>query len=208
MNLISSHRNRPSAMRRFILIGIFLILSGCGSSPGKSTNYYMLDFNAAPETVAKQTQYDYIKIDIPYISSTHTTESILYSDGQYKQDAYSQSEWMVALPALLQNWLIQSLDHMQLYKGVMRAATRANIPLILETDIVRFEHVVYENAVVVTLRISILDYTTRSIIKQKTFQYKQTVAQQSAVGAVTAFNGVLEQFNVDLFRWLSKNTAQ
>lgn len=206
MKLNSNARIKQRTLSILLITAFLLLQVACASQPGKSKNYYRLDFKAAPDTHSPAVKYDFIKVDTPHLASTHTTESILYSEAPYKQDAYSNSEWMVALPTLMQNWLLQSLEHMNLFKGVMRSSTRATAPLMLETDIIQFEHIVYESSVLVEIRVSLLDYETRKVVNQKSFRYRKTIDKQTAADAVAAFNALLVDFNRDLYQWLDNDT--
>lgn len=192
----------------FILILVLLI--GC-TPPIKnntSINYYTLQshsFENGSEYQANNPIYGFVKVDLPHISTKHMTESIVYSDKPFEKNTYSQSEWKEPLPILFQEWMVQSIDEMNLFKGVMRLASRANVHLVLETDIVKFEHIVYKNEVNVALKVILIKYNKREILKQKLFKYRQKVENASAHAAVISFNEVLKQFDKDLYIWLSHN---
>jgi len=91
---------------------------------------------------------------------------------------------------------------MHLFIGVIRVASRANVPLMLETDIVKFEHLTYKNTIDVSLRVILMQYKQRKIIKQKLFNYQIKVHSSSAETAVSSFNTALIKFDQDLFEWL------
>ncbi|MCP3851996.1 MAG: hypothetical protein GY694_17430 [Gammaproteobacteria bacterium] len=185
-----------------LLIGLFLI-SACTPSIKKIDphKYYTLYFQDS-ENKAATPIYDFVKVDLPHAPTNHMTTSILYSENLFQRNSYSQSKWKEPLPTMLQEWLVQSINNMNLFSGVIRVASRANVPLMLETDIVKFEHATYNNEVNVSLRVILIQYAKRKVIKQRLFNYKIKVDQASAESAVHAFNIALQQFNNELYLWL------
>ncbi len=192
-------------MKQLSLLLLLLLSTACTPpvQQVKPYTYYTLDLQRFTNK-AGTTAYDYVKIDLPHISSKHLSENIIYTSKPFEQNSYLQSKWKEPLTIMLQKWLVQSIDDMKLFKGVIRAASRAKVALILESDIVRFEHVLYRNEVDITIRVILIDYKLRNIIKQKRFNYKVKVAQASAKSAVESFNQALEQFNVELYKWLNE----
>jgi ABC-type uncharacterized transport system auxiliary subunit len=182
-----------------------LLLSSCGSlmSQREPISYYRLSHGDIDRSLtAEAPAYDFVKVDLPHLTTTHAADAILYSAALYQQDAYSKSQWSVALPTMLQGWLIETLSSTGLFKGVIRSASRAHASHLIETDIIRFEHVVYQSKAAIALRISLLDLKHRRLIKQKVFRYQLPLDEQSAGSAVRAFNRLMLQFNRDLFLWL------
>ena len=193
-------------IKTFIVFIVIFLLAGCTPSINKNTvEYYTLHSNTFGNGSVHSTEkpiYDFVKIDLPHISTRHTTKSIVYSEKPFKKNSYLKSEWKDPLPILLQEWLVQSINEMNLFKGVIRVSSRANVPLMLETDIVQFEHLSYKDEVNVAIRIILLQYDNRKILRQKLFSYRKKVTNPSAHDAVVSFNTVLNQFNEDLFLWL------
>ncbi|MCU7836317.1 MAG: membrane integrity-associated transporter subunit PqiC [gamma proteobacterium symbiont of Taylorina sp.] len=191
-----------------ILCCMTIYLAGCLPAVNHvpSYEYYTLSFqNGDNPLLLKNNKpaYGFVKVDLPHISSKHMTKAIIYSENSLQKNAYSQSEWKEPLPIMLQEWMVQSIEQTGLFEGVIRTASRANVPLLLETDIVKFEHVLYENMIHMALRVILIRYDKRKIIKQKLFSYKIPVEKVSASGAVRAFNRALIQFNSDLYQWLN-----
>jgi ABC-type uncharacterized transport system auxiliary subunit len=200
MTLLSRKLSRKWQIRGIILILLFII--GCASnSNNKTIQGYALQFVSNEHPILK-VDYDFIKVDIPNFSSKHNTESIIYTNNAFELDRYSQSEWIDPLPLLLQEWFLQSFENSHLFKGVMRATSRAKVSLFLESDIIKFQHNVKNNVVEVSLRLTLLDYKSRKIVKHKIFNYQQSVAHSSAKDAVIAFNEVLIQLDKDIYSWL------
>jgi len=192
------------------ILFISIYLSGCLPSVNQvpSLEYYSLSYQADNNSLSAKNNspvYGFVKVDLPHISSKHMTEAIIYSENSLQKNAYSQSEWKEPLPIMLQEWMVQSIEQTGLFQGVIRTASRANVPLMLETDIVRFEHILYENQIQMTLRVILIQYDKRQILKQKLFSYKVPVEKASAGGAVQSFNKALTQFNLDLYHWLNQS---
>ncbi|MCW8929720.1 MAG: ABC-type transport auxiliary lipoprotein family protein [Gammaproteobacteria bacterium] len=189
-----------------VLLLILIFIAACTPSVNKVDphKYYTLSFSNSDNRVIKPI-YDFVKIDLPHISTKHMTKSIVYSEKPFQKNSYSQSQWKEPLPIMLQEWLVQSINNMNLFKGVIRVESRANVPMMLETDIVKFEHIIYKDEVNISLRVILIQYKKREIIKQKLFNYRVKVKQATAESAVLSFNEAIKQFNNDLFFWLEKN---
>ncbi len=193
--------------RYFIIISLLISTIACTPSINqvKPQTFYSLPFQIdhnIPTSHTKVTNYDFIKIDLPHISSNSMQQNIIYANQPFEKNSYSQSKWKESLASMIQQWLVQSIDQTGLFKGVIRVNSRARVPLILETDVVEFEHHTYDNSVHVSFRIILIENRTRKIVKQKLFNYQVIVTENSAHGAVVAFNSVLKQFNHELYLWL------
>ncbi len=198
-----------STIRRLSLLALTVFLTvGCTPSVNKADplKYYTLHFQSTA-VKADKAIYDFVKVDLPHISTKHMTESIIYSKKPFQKNSYSQSHWKEPLPIMLQEWMAQSINNSKLFKGVIRVASRANVPLMLETDIIKFEHIVYKDRVNVSLRVILIQYKQRKIIKHKLFNYQVKVEDASAEGAVLSFNEALKQFNQDLYLWLKNKDS-
>jgi ABC-type uncharacterized transport system auxiliary subunit len=182
-----------------------LFISACTPSVNQVDPYkfYTLNYQGSARQNT-QPIYDFVKIDLPHVSTKHITENILYSKKSFEQNSYSQSKWKEPLAVMLQSWLVQSMENSYLFKGVIRAASRANVPLIIETDIVKFEHIIYQDEVHVALKVVLIQYNQRKILKQKLFNYHIKVAHPSAEESVISFNQSLIQFDKDLSLWLKE----
>jgi len=188
---------------KFVLLVLSLTLSACASNPsGKPGYYFSLAYQGDSSLVAEP-RFPFIKIDLPNFSSKHNTEAIVYTRREHELDRYSQSEWKEPLPALLQEWLLQSLEHSNLFAGVMRGTSRAKVPLFMESDIIKFQHNVTRQVVELSLRLTLLDYKSRKILKHKIFNYHYKVSDASAKGAVYSFNQALKELDRDIYQWLS-----
>jgi len=187
-----------------IVISIFS-LTGCASNPNNQPiKHYSLPYIENSKQL-QNPHYPYLKIDIPNFSSQHNTEAIVYTSNQFELDRYSLSEWKEPLPILLQEWLLQSLQSSGLFSGVMRITSRAKVSLILESDIIKFQHNLKKQSVEVVLRLTLLDYPSRKIIKYKVFKYQQAVPTAIAKAAVNSFNQILLNLDQDIYSWLYNN---
>lgn len=198
-------RNISWSLNRLPGLIVILLLAGCASNPSQTPNrYYSLSFTDSGQS-AEQIRYPFLKVDLPNFSSKHHTEAIIYNNQRHELDRYSQSEWKEPLPVLLQEWLLQGLEYSNLFNGIMRATSRAKVPLFLESDIIKFQHNVKQQRVEISVRLTLLDYQSRKIIKHQIFNYQQKVKIHSAEGAVNAFNQILDRFYGDIYTWLAED---
>jgi len=200
--------NKRMMNKRIKQAGIFfliLLMLGCTPSVKQTQphHYYTLQYQQS-QNKADKPVYGFVKVDLPHISSKHMTENITYAPQPFEKNSYSQSKWKEPLTIIFQEWLVQSIADMNLFKGVIRVSSRANVSLMLETDIVKFEHLLYSNEVNVVLRVILIQYNQRKIIKEKLFNYRIKVTQASAKSAVISFNHALKQFDKELYQWLNQ----
>jgi ABC-type uncharacterized transport system auxiliary subunit len=95
------------------------------------------------------------------------------------------------------------MQNSHLFSGVMRTTSRAKVSLFMESDIIKFQHSINKGGVDVLLRVTLLEYPSRKIIKNKIFKYQQPVSIASAKEAVNSFNLILNKLDQDLFTWLA-----
>ena len=193
-------------LRISFLLSLLLMLGGCASNQNQAPGRHFSLSYMASQNRAEQAQYSYLKVDMPNFSSKHNTEAIVYSSKTHQLDRYAHSEWKEPLPTLLQEWLLQSMERSNLFTGVMRGTSRAKVSMFLESDIIRFQHNLKQQSVEVSLRLTLLDYNSRKIIRHKIFNYQHAVSIPSAEGAVDSFNQILKKLDHDLFFWLSASS--
>lgn len=168
-------------------------------------HYYALPYVESSNVAFNSKKVEkYLKVALPHFSTQQNTKAILYTAENLEQARYIKSEWKESLPVLLQEWLLQAIGKLNRYKGVMRLTSRAKVRSLLESDIIKFHHLVKQKKVEVSLRLTLLDYNSRKVIKHGVFNYQQAVDNMSAQSAVKAFNHVLKDFNSDLSQWLSE----
>lgn len=193
--------NNKAIFSVFILI--ITSLTGCASNiRNQQIQYFSLPYVENSRQLI-QSQYPFLKVDIPNFSSKHNTEAIVYTSNEFELYRYSLSEWKEPLPILLQEWLLQSLQYNHLFTGVMRSTSRAKVSLFLESDIIKFQHNIKNQTIDVLLRLTLLDYPSRKIIKYKVFKYQQPVSSPLAKEAVYSFNQILIKLDQDIYSWLS-----
>ncbi len=196
---------------RFFILSLLLVslLTACitASQTIQAISHYSLIYQAQQKNKTSISPiFDYVKVDRPSFSSQHSTEGIIYSNSPYQLDVYSLNVWQKPLTILFQDWLLQSLEDSQLFTGIMRVTSRSKVSLFLESDIVKFQHNVKQNNVEVDIRLTLLDYNSRNIIKHQRFYYQQKTSSNNAKGAVDTFNQILKIFAQDMFAWLKEPT--
>lgn len=189
-------------MKKIILAATVLIaLSGCMGTPSAPNNYYTLQYeNTKIET--KQTCKEILKVDFPHAPSTLMGKRIIYVANPYESAYYVKNRWAEPLPAMLQDWIIHSIEDAGLYKAVVRSSSRVATDLVLESDIVSFEHRLESKSVVVSIRLNLIKNDNNKIIKSKLFSYEKSVESTNASNAVKAFNEALKVFKKDVVLWL------
>lgn len=186
-----------------LLVIASFIFSGCMSEPSAPNNYYTLSYVKDSKKEVHSSS-DILKVDMPHAPLNLIGKRIVYAKNPYESAHYVKNRWDQPLPAMLQDWIIRSVENAKLYKAVVRSTSRVRTDLILESDIVSFEHRLDSKSVVISIRMNLIDSKTNKIIKSKLFSYEQSVAHADANSAVIAFNKALKLFDNDMSRWLEK----
>jgi ABC-type uncharacterized transport system auxiliary subunit len=187
-----------------LLATILFILSGCMSTPSTPNNYYTLQYVNTSKPAAQKYK-EILKIDFPHAPSNLMGKRIIYAANPYESAYYIKNRWAEPLPAMLQDWIIQSIEDAGLYKAVVRSSSRVATDLILESDIVSFEHRLETKSVVVSIRLNLIKNDNNKIVKSKLFSYEESVENADASSAVKAFNEALKLFKKDVVLWLENN---
>lgn len=183
------------------LAGLLFVFNGCMSTPSAPNNYYTLQYENTKTTINQKAK-EILKVDFPHAPSNLIGKRIVYASNPYKSAYYVRNRWAEPLPAMLQNWIIQSIEDAGLYKAVVRSSSRVASDLVLESDIVSFEHRLKSSSVVVSVRLNLINNGNNKILKSKTFSYEKSVESANASSAVKAFNGALKEFKKDVVLWL------
>lgn len=186
-----------------LLTTILFLLNGCMSTPTAPNNYYTLQYVNTQKTDI-QKQENIIKVDFPHAPSNLMGKRIIYTSNSYKSAYYVKNRWAQPLPSMMQDWIIRSIEDAGLYKAVVRSSSRVTTNLVLESDIVSFEHRLESESVVVTIRMNLIKSGTNKIVKTKLFSYEESVESANASSAVKAFNEALKVFRSDLVLWLER----
>lgn len=184
-----------------VLSFLTLLLGGCLSTPSEPTNFYSLRYLSTPKMTPKHSD-EIIKVDFPHAASTLMGKRIMYAKNRYETAYYIKNQWAEPLPSMLQDWMIQSIEDTEKFKGVVRSTSRVKSSFLLESDIVTFEHRLDSKSVTVSLHVNLIDSQNNAVIKSKTFIYDEAVEKPDAPSAVKAFNRALESFKTELSEWI------
>jgi len=182
-----------------------IFLSGCIGTTQAPMKDYTFQCNDVDIKTSSKPKYDKIlKIALPNSLSALSRRSIVYSLHGSKIGNYAYSQWIDTPSELLQNIFLRTLTASNLFKAVLSPASSAKSDLLLESEILQFIHDVEKKSVKIKIFMVLLDQRSKTLIKSKLFSYEQKVEEQSAKGAVDAFNIVLAQLQNELLLWLEE----
>ena len=187
------------------LFTAMLFLSGCSLKESAPVTEYTL--TAAPVPVVSSSRYrsKAIKVTYPDSLKEKLSRSINYSYSLSDRGVYQNSEWVNALPRLIQGSVIEALDQSRLFKGVLPFSSTVYEDYRLESIVYDFSHHVRgeESYAVVSIRFTLIDTSTGRMTKTRKFSYKEYTKTVDARGFVEAANIAMSKLTRDMVNWLS-----
>lgn len=198
------------------LSALILLLSGCIGKTVPSADVYILSpqWNASHNSTAP-CRMDPLSIKLAPIRADNALKNtdILYSDSQYKLNAYAYSRWHDSPVNMLQTVLQSALDQCTLFQAVFPATSTAQATLRLETTLYDLSHHLNQNEVSgshgnIRIRFYLIDARTNQIISTQQFFASSPTPTRDAKGAVIALNNSLTNITDQLVLWLKKSLDQ
>jgi len=189
-----------------IAFGALSVFNGCIGTTVPPMNNYAFKCNDSLIEKVEQKQYnDTLKISLPNTSSALTRRDIIFHTDNGKIGSYAYSQWVDTPADLLQNILLRTLITSNLFTAVVRSSSNVESGLQLESEILQFVHKVDTKSVEVQIVLTLLDQTSRKLLKAKLFSYSIKVEKNNAENAVSAFNSAMNNLQKDIIIWLSNS---
>ena len=201
--------NSPMNRRRILVAGSsLLVLSGCGhlfgpeNAPGQ---LYVLS-PPLPAAAATTSRLPWqLAVAKAEASESLATDRIAIRRGAI-MDYYADAQWSDAVPALLQNLLVEALEKNGALMSVASDVAGIRADYILQTEVHAFE-ARYDNGdaapvIVVDLTVKLIASRTAEILSARQFHQEQQASANSVAAAVAAFDQAVAAALQEIVPWV------
>ena len=185
------------------ILSLFL-LSGCSLKDSSPITEYTLSANPVASVSSSPYRNKAIKVTYPDSLKEKYSRNINYSYGLSDRGVYQNSQWINALPFLIEGSIIEALDQAHVFKGVLPFSSTVYEDYRLESTIYDFSHHVRgeESYAIVSIRFTLIDTKTGKMTKTRKFSYREITPTTNARGFVSAANVAMSKLSRDLVNWL------
>lgn len=187
----------PQKHRRALAGLALLTLAACSALRPTATpppTLYALD--AAPSAVSAAAPQPLLTllIDPPHAAAGFDSPRIIYVREPHKLDYFAHSEWVDPPPRMLGPLLVAALQNTGTFHAVVLMPNTAQGNMRLSTEIIRLQHefLARPSRVRFTLRATLVDDKTRSVLAWREFDASVTAASDDPAGGVAAANQAVQ----------------
>lgn len=202
-------------MKIFYILPLFLGACSIIPSPGEAPTRYFLEkitFAEKEENDKKQISSKKIAIDMPVIYTPLDVNRIAVIPEKNQLDYYAGMEWADRLSTLVRESLIHSLQDSHFFASVSRLTDGITPDQILKIDIRKFyilrtkedkKNIELKTACV-EFYISLVDVTTRHILRDKTFEAQIPIKIENKEEISEGLNEANKHVLIDIINWLKE----
>jgi len=189
-------------MKKFLLLLILLLLTGCTTHTAPST-YYTLSSKApreSPTHISKS-----IKIGMPNSTTQYMTDSMRYTKSNGESGAYLYSAWSNPPVAMIGETLFSTLERSTLFDVVIPYSSLGQTDYLLESTLISFQHTIIDTDTsngLIDISMRIIDLKTKKIVPTKRFTITTPSRSNDASGGVVALDQGLETLSTQICEWL------
>lgn len=192
---------------KMILIVIAFFFVACTVAKPHVTEYTIAPKIQKQEYTAKLCKEKSLKVGQIFSSNTLMSQKMKYIEQEYKEAAFTQSEWARTPSRAISDALVKSLRSSELFANTSSYKSRSKTDLLLETHLENFiQYFKDDNKksyVQVTLTFNLLDVKESKSISHKTLNTQVETESIDADGGVVALNKALEKVLLDTNSWLN-----
>jgi len=135
---------------------------------------------------------------------------MVYSTQAPRLDYFAYHEWADTPARMIAAMIETRLDASGLFGAVLRGSSDVRTDLRLDSELMRLQQNVKgaDSAVELTIKVSLVDVSSRSLLDAKTFSYKQTASGANPEAGAAAANQAANRFLADLTAFLSRSIAR
>jgi cholesterol transport system auxiliary component len=191
--------------RRHVLLtgAAAFVLAACAGG-GRQTQIYVLRPDLPNSPAGPKVKWE-LAVAMPYAAGSLNSERIALTRTTSTLDFFAESAWTDALPALLQNCMIESFEKSGRINAVSRETSGLKADFVLETEVRDFAaH--YENAtttpeIVVRIAAKLVALPERTIVGTLDKPHRATAAENNVPAVVSAFNMALTASLREIVDW-------
>ena len=147
-----------------------------------------------------------LKVLQSFSSSSLMSTKMYYVLGDYKRDAFTESQWAESPNRAITNRIVSMLQNSKLFSTVQVSKSRTKSDLFLETNVEDFvqyfsqdEKKSYVKAVIT---MTLIDAKNKKILNSKTFEKRVDSTSIDAQGGVVALNKALLEILLESQKWI------
>ena len=182
----------------------FFLLSGCALKESSPITEYTISANPVASVSSSPYRNKAIKVTYPDSLKEKYSRSINYSYSLSDRGVYQNSQWVNALPYLIEGSVIEALDQGHVFKGVLPFSSTVYEDYRLESTVYDFSHHIRgeESYAIISIRFTLIDSKTGRMTKTRKFSYKEYTPTTDARGFVSAANVAMSKLSRDLVNWI------
>ncbi|MDY0116297.1 MAG: ABC-type transport auxiliary lipoprotein family protein [Sulfurimonadaceae bacterium] len=191
-------------MMQYILAIVFVLgISGCSTTTPAVSEYRLKAKTQESKSMACKTT---LKVHKVFTNAALSSRKIYYGEGQYKEFAYTQSQWSDALDRMLSDIITQSIIQREIYKSVASYKSQAKTDFVLEVNVEEFmqfyDELHTKSYAKVRLRATLLDTKNKKQKASQTFEAIYPVNTLNVEGGVIALDSALDELMQSMLVWL------
>lgn len=194
-----------------ILVTLLMVafISGCSIKEiGKPITRYSLDGGSVKLANFKVDKV--LKVVHFKTPANLTGEKIWYKRDSFATNSYLYSAWNQNFTDMIEQELVDTIYKRDFFKSVFSGYSKSKTDYVLEGEIVSAVQNVHKNSADVKFdfRLYLIDYKTSRLIDSRDFSYKQACKTIDALGAIKAYNKIVQKINKEVISWLEKSVKE
>ncbi|WP_455755514.1 ABC-type transport auxiliary lipoprotein family protein [Sulfurimonas sp.] len=196
-------------MKYIIISLVALLFSGCISTatPAKS-EFRVNSHMPSKKFTSLACKSKSLKVAQAFSPSSIMSNTMSYAQGDFKQYAYSASQWSVAPNKAITAEFLTMIRDSKLFKSVQISKSRSRNDFILEISIEDFMQYFNDSSTSsyanVAISLALIDSKTNNVFATKIFNSKEDVKSLDAKGGVDGLNSALSDVISQSNDWLGE----
>jgi ABC-type uncharacterized transport system auxiliary subunit len=190
---------------RFGIILLVIGLTGCigGGAPSPHVRQYVLEYS--PPGVADGSAVDAVlKVERFSVARLYAGPSMLYRQGPFRRDSYSEQRWRVAPGDMITDLLLRDLRHTGLFRAVLAARDAEDARFVLTGGLEEFCEIderrsrkAFLAATVTLLDLSVRESAGR-VVFQKNYRCEAPFVRQEDAALAESMSKAMSQFSAQV----------
>lgn len=193
---------QESNMKSLSILVLLLALSGCAFKQEVPTKQYTIEFSNKVPSYAQSTKS--IAVLKPTLNAPYASKDIYFTRKPYVFEQYAVNKWVELPNLMVQTLLYESLVASRLYTNVALENSKANLDLVLQSNIIKLFHA-YENEQSFAIVFIKFDLIEKNKSTQTLYVEKKILCEEnSPYGFIKATNKAFEEITLELLNSLHK----
>lgn len=169
-----------------------MLAGGCSVLPqataGESPTLHLLDARPPPSAGTRRELV--LAVSTPRAAPGYDTPAMVYVQRPHALEHFATHRWADTPARLLQPLLVRTLDDAGIFRAVVASGSGAQADLRLDSEIVQLRQsfLAQPSRSELTLRLQLVDATTRRVLATRTIEQAQATTSNDAAGGVAAAN--------------------